>query len=207
MCEVEDKVEFTIDELEGAALDKALNKIGELNTDYSWWTDTKNEWVDTILPQDWAIFGVDEKKMWFDLGRDRSLELTDGYIRLRELMKLKPEWFTHLALKTLVELGWFTLVRIDCYRGDTRGVCSYGPNYDPVVEGTVFDGMSGEDFAALCEPALDELYAKLHEYVKEAAHAALLALDREYDHLWERDTCMEIARANEWLFDEEGNML
>lgn len=209
MCEVavEEKTEFLLSELEGSARERAMDKLREWNTGDDWFTYTRECWANEKLPQEWAISDVDPEQMWFDLGRGQNLALTGGNVVLDSVMKLKPEWFTNLARKTACEKGWIYDPNVNIYHEDTRGIegLEWAISDDFTFEGTVFEGTSYDDFVEMAD--IDALRELLDEHVKEAAAAVLDALESEYDYLSSDEAIEEMAKSNEYKFDEEGEVL
>jgi hypothetical protein len=205
--EVEDeiKTEFTIDELTGSARERALDTLREWATEYGWWNYIRQDWAEFILPNNWAIEEVNHKEMWFDMDRAQSLALTDGRVNLQKLVQLKPEWFTNLALKYACEQGWIygPYFRFNSRSEDTIGVV--WPDYDqyPDLSGTPFDGMEPVEFWQVVD--LAEFKDVLDKHVKDAARACLKAIEAEYDYLTNEEELVQMAKANDYLFDEEGN--
>lgn len=205
--EEEVKTEFTIDELEGSARQRALDKMYEWAAEYGWFRDTQEHWATEVLPNEWAIVGVDHESMYFDMDRGQSLALTDGRVDLKKLVALKPEWFTNIALWYACTEGWIydPNVRTDGRGEDTRGIVGF--EFDtPYFKGTPFDGIEdADDFWDMID--LVEFEKLLDEHVRDAARAALEALTEEYEDITSEETLVENARANEYLFDEDGNKL
>ena len=202
---------FRFDELDKAAQEKALDTIRGWQGDYGWWGYTIEDFVDNVLPDQWAITDVSSERVYFDTDRARSCALTDGMLNLRDLMQLKPEWFDNLYVTTAINLqnSPFRRVPLSIYRYDTRGVDDnyWGGCYlDEVdLEGTPFAGADIDEFNDALHDALEALVRNhLHEHAKDAADALLKALDAEYDHQTSDETCREIALG--YTFDAEGDI-
>lgn len=207
VAEVE-QTEFTIDELTGAARERAMTTLYEWAIEYNWYRDVQEDWADNVLPNDWCIYGVDKDRMYFDTDRAQEMCLTDGRLRLKELVTKKPEMFTNLALRVACEQGWIYNPIVRVHRNDTRGVEAIECEAVPDFTGTPFDGIDAFDFWELIWPSgTDELEVALSEHVCNAAKACLKAMEEEYEYLTNEDALLENARANEYKFDSEGKLL
>lgn len=194
--------------LEGAARERALDKMREWNTDHGWWQHTREDLANNVLPDEWCITGVNHKQMWFDLYRGQTLALTDGRVDLKKLMEKKPDMFSSLAIRTAIEKGWLYDPHVYVRNDDTRGVDGLEWNgiYTSDLANTPFDGMDADTFYnTLIEPELDDLQDALSEWVKDAANACLNALQEEYDYLGSDEACEQMAE--NYTFDEDGEVI
>lgn len=209
MCETEEEVRtYSLKELEGSARERAYDRLRRWNTDYDWFEDTRKDWAENTLPDDWCIHYCDPDQMYFDCGNGGFIALTNGCLNLQELATKKPEWFENIAIRMLLITGNLYSPKIWIAGGrysGTRGVNDL--EFHVCLTGTPFDGMDEDEFVALMDGPISDLQANCDQWAKDAAAACLQALSDEYDHLTSDECIEEMAEANDYRFDEDGEVV
>ena len=80
---------------------------------------------------------------------------------------------------------------------------------DPCLKDTLFFGASSQDILAAIggEAFLEEVEEEVLSAAKELADEIYKALEEEYDYQHSEECVSELAEANGWKFDNEGNLI
>lgn len=174
---------YKFEELSDDAQQHAIEKLWNLNVDHDWWEFT----IDTIQKAGECL-GIACTVSGFDLDRGAHVGLCGGY-------SYRKGWRAALAH----EFGGDTLVKIGEELQSAQRRAFYGASIDlsPVHHGTAYTVYS--KFGAY---VTDDLTDALRSF----EHWAWRLLHDEYEYLTSDDAIKEMIEANEYDFDENGNL-
>jgi len=170
---------YTFDELPEATQEKAIEKLHDINVEFDDWAEFT---IDSFREQMEEI-GVTFKRLYFDLGRSQICYMDGASV---------DDWrkFVKSAHKNGHKLDYADLRNVAMWEGVRIGVqCCY----------------VGNSAANYCETET----ACLQEYtdfIRERLGDALTMLQEAYDYSTSETAIKESIEANEWEFDEEGNL-
>ena len=180
---------YTFAELSDDAQQHAIEKLYDLNVDRDWW-DYIYETIETAA----HCLGIDCTVKGFDLDRRQSIDLRGTYAYRKGWRAALAQEFGGDLLATLAKIGeeLQAAQRRAFYSASAELHRSYygrdGTRYD-------VDQEKGADMA-------DDLTDALRSF----EHWAWRLLRREYEYLTSDDAIKETIEANEYEFDQDGNL-
>lgn len=177
---------YQFNELSDKAKQHAIEKLYDINTGFDWW-----EYVYDTIQKAGECLGIDYTIDGFDLDRGSHVALSGKYT-------YRKGWRATLR----AEFGGDSLPeleRIGAWLQDAQK-CLFWTGY-----ATLEPGRYGTRYSADADQGrrcLDGLVDGLREF----EHWALTLLRREYDYLTSEEAITETIEANEYEFDENGNL-
>ena len=174
---------YSFNELSEAAQKRVLNAFRDINVEFNWYEDT----FDTIRTAG-KLIGLDIDRIYFDIG---SYCMFDAYYRYaRGAVKAVQSEFPHATdlhevARKLQDLQRRRFYSLRCEVSSQRDTNSY----------QCF--RFGEDYE--CKD--------LGDIIDDFAHWARILLRGEYKYLTSAEAVKEMIEANEYEFDESGNLL
>lgn len=229
MKKIIEKTAWTIDdpELPESVKRKILEKHSDINVDYAWWEPTE------IYFPSWA---KDSKLDEFNLDRSEVIKflpqidyrilraylvkdkITDQIILSQQ--SKRNHWPFHFRVVGSPSFFEFKITSENNRRTTRLGICfSEFPSYsDSIIEPTekeikalIFEGISYSDDKAdkLGKSEVDRIalhISKVANYVEREIDP-LSALRESYDYLTSEEGVLETLQANEYYFDEDGDIV
>ena len=177
---------YQFSELSDKAKQRAIEKLCDINTDFDWWEFTY-ETITTAA----RCLGIVCRVEGFDLDRGQSIELRGGYSYRKGWRAALAHEFGGDTLAALVKIGE------ELQSAQRRAFYCASIDLSPVRHGTAYTVYS--KFGAY---VTDDLMDALRSF----EHWALTLLRREYDYLTSEEAIIETIEANEYEFDENGNL-
>lgn len=178
---------YTFAELSDDAQQHAIEKLCDINTDYDWWEFT----TDTIQKAGECL-GIACTVSDFDLDRGAYVGLCGGY-------SYRKNW--RAALRA--EFGGDILSDLETIGAQLQATqkCMFWTGY-----ATLESGRYGTRYSADADQGGQGAVDDLIDGLREFEHWALTLLRREYDYLTSEEAIIETIEANEYEFDENGNL-
>ena len=177
---------YQFGELSDKAKQRALERLCYVNVDFDWWEFT----YDTIQKAGECL-GIACTVEGFDLGRGSHVALSGKYTYRKNWRATLRAEFGGDTLAALVEIGE------ELQSAQRRAFYRAGIDLSPVHHGTAYTVYS--KFGAY---VTDDLTDALRSF----EHWALTLLCREYEYLISEEAIKETIEANEYEFDEAGNL-
>lgn len=178
---------YQFSELSDEAKRRAIEKLYDINTNYDWWDCT----YDTIKTAG-ACVGIDCRVEGFDLDRGAHVALSGKYT-------YQKNWRTALR----AEFGGDTLAeleRIGAWLQDAQK-CLFWSGY-----ASMESSRYGTRYSADADHGGQHDVDGLVDGLREFEHWALTLLREEYGYLTSNEVIRETIEANEYEFDEAGNL-
>jgi len=178
------------DELSEEAKDRAIEKLGDINVDYDWWTSTAESTRDEWLEK----YGIDFEVggLCFDLSYRRQLYFTKGKIWVEEPQRLLSAMPGGAAILLELELDGNDEFPFD-FSFDTR---HYGGG-----DGKTFLQLTDQRDAGAPELPFDE-----EEWFNDLCRDFWRELEEELEYLTSREAIEETIMANGFEFTEDGEI-
>ena len=177
---------YTFAELSDDAQQHAIEKLWNLNVDHDWW-DYIYETIETAA----HCLGIDCTVKGFDLDRRQSIDLRGTYAYRKGWRAALAQEFGGDLLATLAKIGE------ELQAAQRRAFYRASIDLSPVHHGTAYTVYS--EFGAY---VTDDLTDALRSF----EHWAWRLLRREYEYLTSDDAIKETIEANEYEFDQDGNL-
>jgi hypothetical protein len=216
---------YKYEELEGRAKEKAHAKLTEWATDYEWWdsiyTDAKEDGAE-------KGFEIDDIRFSGFWSQGDGAHWT-GRINVQTFIEAnldeRSAWYGEdVILLELWKEGWvdrYIQIHNRNYRYSHSGGMSIGDYPDNALYGIDEDDdavlnegvMQGANVYQLSR-SLNDYETRINEWCDEALTQARAfaddiykKLEKEYDHYVSEESLIEFASANEYLFNEKGEVL
>lgn len=178
---------YTFAELSDDAQQHAIEKLWGINTDFDWWQFT----IDTIQKAG-DCMGIACTVSDFDLDREAYVGLCGGY-------SYRKNW--RAALRA--EFGGDSLPELDRIGARLQATqkCMFWTGY-----ATLESGRYGTRYSADADYGSQNDVDYLIDALRDFEHWALTLLRREYDYLTSEDAIIKAIEANEYEFDEAGDL-
>ena len=177
---------YKFEELSDDAQQHAIEKLWDLNVGYDWW-ECSYETITTAA----RCLGIDCTVEGFDLDRGQSIDLRGGYSYRKGWRAALRAEFGGDTLAALVKIGE------ELQSAQRRAFYGASIDLSPVHYGTAYTVYS--KFGAY---VTDDLTDALRSF----GHWAWRLLREEYGYLTSNEVIRETIEANEYEFDEAGNL-
>ena len=177
---------YKFEELSDDAQQHALEKLWSLNLDHDWW-DCSYETITTAA----RCLGIDCTIDGFDLGRGQSIGLCGAYEYRKGWRAALAHEFGGNTLAALLKIGE------ELQSAQRRAFYRASIDLSPVHHGTAYTVYS--KFGAY---VTDDLTDALRSF----EHWALTLLHAGYEYLTSDDAIKDTIAANEYEFDEDGDL-
>lgn len=176
-------------ELSDDAQQHAIEKLWDVNVDYDWW-----EFAYETIQKAGECLGIDCTVSGFDLDRGAYVALSGRY-------RYRKDWRAALAQ----EFGDDTLATL-AKIGDELQAAQRPAFYSASAElRRPYYGRDGTGYDIDQEKGAD-VTDNLIDALRSFEHWALTLLRREYEYLTSDDAIKEMIEANEYEFDQDGNL-
>ncbi len=180
-----------IQDLEGRAYERAMDWMMQGATDHEWW-----DFVYKDITTAGGLMGIDVREIYFTLNpTDVGLE-GDYYYEKGSVKAIKAEFPLDRTLHSIAsdlqdiqKRNFYQLVTI--FQSSNRGTST-----------RVGEVERDDEYAEPTDDAEDAVEEALQDFVGWAGHL----LDKEYEYITSEGTLIENADANEYEFDEDGNI-
>jgi len=216
---------YKYEELEGRAKEKATSKLTEWATDYEWWDSVYEQAKEDGAEKGFEIDDIRFSGFWSQgdgahwTGRINLIKFVEAH------MEEDSPWFGEdIILLELWKEGWvdrFIQIHNRNYRYSHSGGMSIGDYPDNALYGIDEDDdavlnegvMQGANVYQLSR-SLNDYETRINEWCDEALTQAksfaddiYKNLEKEYDHYVSEQSLIEFAEANEYLFNEQGEVI
>jgi hypothetical protein len=183
---------FNFDELSAKAQQKAIEKLYDLNVDYSWWESTYDD-----------AENIDLKINGFDLDRGSYVELDFKYSAkdtAQEILKNHGEMCETYILATEF---------IKRYEIAEALQSIFNEQYEnvPMYFEELSEQLAEEHLLTSSEKYEEEMEELCAEFKKDLEHEYLKMLRDEYEYLTSEEAIKETIEANSYEFDEDGDLI
>lgn len=206
-----EKTEFTFAELSESAKEKAHQEWAQQDIGYEWWDSTYDHWKDKL-----SDLGIEVDDIYFSgfcsqgdgacfTGRVRANEFIRAHATKENGLEVK-----YHALIEACDDSWcgnFSLRHSGHYYhsnsvdASDMEDCRYAPSTG------FFSAMDDDMFADIVNGLLDEFETFAMETCREYMDEIYNDLEEEYEYLTSMESFEELAEINEWLFNEDGEMI
>lgn len=212
MCtDVIEKTEFTIEELSEDAKQKAYKEWAQQDIGYEWWDSTYDHWKDML--SDLGIHVTDIYFSGFWSQGDGACFTGRVAAGPFILAHTTPENRLDLKYHALFEAwndngcGNFSIRHLGHYY-HKNSVCSADVEDCRYAPSTgFFSAMDDDMFADIVNGLLDEFETFVMETCREYMDEIYNDLEQEYEYLISKESFQELCEVNEWLFNEDGEMI
>lgn len=178
---------YQFNELSDKAKQRALERLCYVNVDFDWWQFT----YETIQKAGECL-GIDCTVDGFDLGRGSHVALSGKYTYQKNWRATLRAEFGGDSLPELERIGaWLQAAQKPVF---WSGYATLEP------------GRDGTRYSADADHGGQRDTDGLVDGLREFEHWALTLLRREYEYLTSDDAIKETIEANEYEFDENGNL-
>jgi hypothetical protein len=209
--EVEEKTEFKFSELSARAKERACTKYAEHMGNYEWWDCEHDMFHDELEALGFSNIVSCFSGFWsqgdgasfsasFEFSGDKALEFLSKddkakIIRYQAEARLSgfnwPEFYLSGSIENSGHYCHQYQMCLDRYeaRFDPTG----NDGADTLLEGLAYD--------------LSPLWPELRDYARDLAGDYYKRLEKEYEYQTSEEQVEEASEANDWLYDEDGNLL
>ncbi len=158
------------------------------NYDCECWIDLQEHSIKSYKIGSWGTNPVDTEFSEIDLDLDKLIARMSESLRdQRNLYRIARAEYFHGAIDSLLQVS-------------TRRARGFGGGYITTIE---FDSLgSRARIESLCEKYAD----KITDHVKDCEHKIARAISAEFDHVYSEEYARDMCDANEYEFDESGDL-
>ena len=190
---------YQFGELSDKAKQRAIEKLYDINTDYDWWDCT----YDTIKTAG-ACLGIDVQEIYFSgfwSQGDGACFTGEYQYRKNWRAALRTE-FGGDSLPELERIGtWLQSAQRDAFYSLTAGITHTGRYYHE-MSARIDVSDTRHRYGYTTEARESDISEALRDFMRWSYRL----LEREYDFLTSEEAIIEAIEANEYEFDENGNL-